>query len=52
MADHSSPAQPQTEDEGGSVPVMQQLLDNPFLLLFLGVLFPPCSTSCGASWKS
>jgi len=24
----------------GSVPFMQQLLDNPFLLLFLGVLIP------------
>lgn len=27
-----------TEDE--SVPLMQQLLDNPFVLLFLGVLIP------------
>ena len=28
------------EFEGGKVPWMQQLLDNPFLLLFLGVLIP------------
>ena len=27
-------------DETGDVPFMQQLLDNPFLLLFLGVLIP------------
>lgn len=28
------------ETSVGSVPFMQQLLDNPFLLLFLGVLIP------------
>ena len=28
------------DDETGPVPWMQQLLDNPFLLLFLGVLVP------------
>jgi hypothetical protein len=27
-------------DETGDVPWMQQLLDNPFLLLFLGVFVP------------
>ena len=27
-------------DDGAPVPWMQQLLDNPFLLLFLGVLVP------------
>lgn len=26
--------------ETGKVPLIQQLLDNPFLLLFLGVLIP------------
>jgi hypothetical protein len=26
--------------ETGTVPLIQQLLDNPFLLLFLGVLIP------------
>jgi len=28
------------EPENEQVPFMQQLLDNPFLLLFLGVTFP------------
>ena len=28
------------DDETGPVPFIQQLLDNPFLLLFLGVLIP------------
>lgn len=28
------------DTENGDVPFMQQLLDNPFLLLFLGVLIP------------
>jgi hypothetical protein len=28
------------ESDAGPVPLMQQLLDNPFLLLFLGVLIP------------
>ncbi|MCM2252914.1 MAG: hypothetical protein NDJ19_11195 [Ramlibacter sp.] len=28
------------EEDTGPVPLMQQLLDNPFLLLFLGVLIP------------
>jgi hypothetical protein len=32
MSDHDT--------ENGKVPLMQQLLDNPFLLLFLGVLIP------------
>lgn len=31
----------QVPDQGSaSVPVMQQVLDNPFLLLFLGVVIP------------
>lgn len=29
----------QTEDES-DIPVMQKVLDNPFLLLFLGVVMP------------
>ncbi|MCV2367048.1 hypothetical protein [Roseateles oligotrophus] len=29
-----------TDAEQEAVPMMQQLLDNPFLLLFLGVLVP------------
>ena len=32
MSDHDA--------DTGRVPLMQQLLDNPFLLLFLGVLIP------------
>jgi hypothetical protein len=28
------------DEDSGPVPLMQQLLDNPFLLLFLGVLVP------------
>ncbi len=28
------------DTENGDVPFIQQLLDNPFLLLFLGVLIP------------
>ena len=32
MADKSS--------DTGRIPVMQKVLDNPFLLLFLGVVFP------------
>ncbi len=30
----------QHDDENEPVPFMQQLLDNPFLLLFLGVMVP------------
>lgn len=29
-----------TRDDNEPVPLMQQLLDNPFLLLFLGVMVP------------
>ena len=29
-----------TDDPNEAVPLMQQLLDNPFLLLFLGVMVP------------
>lgn len=29
-----------TDHDDGPVPVMQKLLDNPFLLLFLGVMIP------------
>jgi hypothetical protein len=33
--------QESTEDTGEErVPVMQKILDNPFLLLFIGVVFP------------
>ncbi len=33
-------AQAVTEDPNEPVPFMQQLLDNPFILLFLGVMVP------------
>jgi hypothetical protein len=29
-----------TNDQNAPIPLMQQLLDNPFLLLFIGVLVP------------
>jgi hypothetical protein len=41
MANPANPAQeaaPEGEDE--RIPVMQHILDNPFLLLFLGVAIP------------
>ncbi|MCC6868322.1 MAG: hypothetical protein IT522_05820 [Burkholderiales bacterium] len=37
MADHTR-SQPENQEE--RIPVMQQILDNPFLLLFLGVVIP------------
>ena len=37
MADQ---AQSQAEEKQERVPVMQQILDNPFLLLFLGITIP------------
>ncbi|HSM32398.1 MAG TPA: hypothetical protein VK854_16995 [Woeseiaceae bacterium] len=39
MADQNNPASaPSTDDE--PIPLMQRVLDNPFLLLFLGVAIP------------
>ena len=39
MADHDNPVdEPSTENE--PIPLMQRVLDNPFLLLFLGVAIP------------
>jgi len=38
MADENDQAAAAAEDE--QVPVMQQIMDNPFLLLFLGVTIP------------
>ncbi|MCC7041544.1 MAG: hypothetical protein IT516_14655 [Burkholderiales bacterium] len=37
MADHTR-TQPENQEE--DIPVMQRILDNPFLLLFLGVVIP------------
>jgi hypothetical protein len=39
-ADDTSNAGGGTENTGEKLPVMQQLLDNPFLLLFIGVTMP------------
>lgn len=36
----SQPHSSATEDPNEPIPMMQQLLDNPFLLLFLGVMIP------------
>ncbi|MBI5612548.1 MAG: hypothetical protein HY942_05725 [Gammaproteobacteria bacterium] len=33
-------AQKNPTDDHGPIPVMQKVLDNPFLLLFLGVVVP------------
>ena len=38
MSDAENPSPP--EDENERIPAMQRLLDNPFLLLFLGVVTP------------
>ncbi len=39
MADHDTPGgAPSVENE--PIPLMQRVLDNPFLLLFLGVAIP------------
>ena len=38
--DPSPPEQPADSDDSGPIPFMQRVLDNPFLLLFLGVTIP------------
>jgi hypothetical protein len=41
MVDPESNTQPQpANDDEEPIPTMQKLLDNPFLLLFLGVVMP------------
>lgn len=41
MADITrNPADPETDELENGIPVMQQILDNPFLLLFLGIAMP------------
>lgn len=41
MADITrTPSNPEMEELEDGIPVMQQLLDNPFLLLFLGIAMP------------
>jgi len=44
MAEPGNPQESHTDAESGEeperIPVMQQVLDNPFLLLFLGITIP------------
>jgi hypothetical protein len=40
MSDQNATATPEAPPPEGRVPVMQRILDNPFLLLFLGVTVP------------
>ena len=41
MADITrTPAGPDMEELEDGIPIMQQVLDNPFLLLFLGIAMP------------
>lgn len=41
MSDPESPQTPPASDDAAErIPVMQRILDNPFLLLFLGVTVP------------
>jgi len=35
-----TPAGPDLEELEDGIPIMQQILDNPFLLLFLGIAMP------------
>jgi hypothetical protein len=35
-----NPASPEIDELEDGIPVMQQILDNPFLLLFLGIAMP------------
>jgi hypothetical protein len=44
----SNPHQP--EDDHEPIPWMQQLLDNPFLLLFLGVFVPMVLYTAWGVW--
>jgi hypothetical protein len=37
---HPVPERPEDEELEQGIPVMQQILDNPFLLLFLGIALP------------
>jgi hypothetical protein len=36
----NGPEAPGSEEEDGKIPVMQSIMDNPFLILFLGVAIP------------
>ncbi len=40
QSDRAGAAAPGHDDPNEPVPLMQQVLDNPFILLFLGVMIP------------
>jgi hypothetical protein len=40
MADTNRNPDPTADEMDEGIPIMQQLLDNPFLLLFLGIAMP------------
>lgn len=40
MSEHLDTATAANDEDDDALPVMQQLLDNPFILLFLGVVVP------------
>ena len=40
MANTTDSFNPGAEADGAKMPIMQQILDNPFLLLFIGVTVP------------
>jgi len=40
MSDSPTPEERSTEEKEERLPTMQRILDNPFLLLFLGVTIP------------
>jgi hypothetical protein len=40
MANTTDSLNPGAEADGEKMPIMQQILDNPFLLLFIGVTVP------------
>jgi len=46
----TSMSTPSHDDDHGPVPWMQQLLDNPFLLLFLGVFVPMVIYTAWGVW--
>ena len=40
MAEQAKTARGPSSEEEGPIPIMQNVLENPFLLLFLGVVIP------------
>lgn len=50
MADHTKQSGPSPDELNEDIPFMQQLLDNPFLLLFLGVFVPMVLYTAWGVW--